>query len=344
MCRSTDLYLRVVNEEMAKRVVGGDCVEREVVCGTGTKSSLQQEQSHVASQQVGWRDFVTVTKPGILRSNLLSTAVGFWLAVHSFQLSEASAWNTLFLFLYTCLGTTLVMASGTVLNNYLDRDLDRLMERTKNRPSVQRMKPKTLLSYGLVLGILGVIVLSFVNILSAVLGFLGIFSYVVVYTALLKRTSTLNTVVGGIPGSIPPMIGWCAVSGTLDAAAWILFAFVFLWQPPHFLALAMLRAEEYKHAGFKMLPQSVDDHESKWQILLWVAALVPSSLLFFLLPNIGYIYLTVAVVLGSVYVYCALQGVLGKAKDGKRWAGKMFGYSLMYLVVIYAALFIDAVL
>lgn len=257
--------------------------------------------------------------------------------------SAVSGISGFLLFIFTTIGTGLIIASGCVLNNYLDRDLDELMERTKNRPSVQKMSPRLLLTYGIGLGVVGVLLMAtLVNIMSAVLGLLGIFFYVIIYTLLMKRTSSLNTVVGGFSGSIPPMIGWCAVTGTVDAAAGILFIILFLWQPPHFLALAMLRNEEYREAGFKMLPSEGGMKETKWQMLLWVAAMVPASLLLFLLPSLGYLYLTVMSVLGIVWLIYALKGVFGKIADDKKWAGKMFGYSLIYLVAMYAVIFIDA--
>lgn len=320
-------------------------LERDISYDTTAKSTIQQEQSLPVTEQLHWRDFLTVTKTGIVKSSLLSAAAAFWLAAQTVGNSSAelAGISGFLLFIYTCVGTALMIASGCVLNNYWDRDLDRLMDRTKNRPSVQRMNPKILLGYGIALGAVGVVLLAtLVNIMTAVLGLLGIFFYVVVYTMWLKRTSSLNTVVGGVSGAIPPMMGWCAVAGTLDAAAGVLFITLFLWQPPHFLALALLRKDEYREAGFKMLPSESGTKETKWQLLLWVAAMVPASFLLFLLPSLGFLYLTVMTVLGGVYVGYALQGVFGKVKDEKRWAGKMFGYSLIYLVAMYAVIFVDA--
>lgn len=312
---------------------------------TNAQATLQQEQVTSRTRSLQWRDFITVTKPGIVRSSLLSTVAAFWLAARTVSdtAQAVSGLSGFLLFIYTGIGTTLILAASCVLNNYLDRDLDRLMQRTKKRPSVQSMSPKLILGYGIGLGVAGILIMAtLVSIMTAVLGLLGIFFYVIVYTMLMKRTSSLNTVVGGFAGSIPPMMGWCAVTGSLDAAAGILFIVLFLWQPPHFLALAMLRKDEYRAAGFKMLPSEGGIMETKWQMLLWVTAMVPASLLLFLLPPLGYLYLSVMAVLGGVWVVYALQGVFGKVKDEKRWAGKMFGYSLIYLVAMYAVIFIDA--
>lgn len=321
-------------------------MERDVVYVSPAKP-LSDNEPLGATEKLTWRDFIKVTKPGIVRSNVLSTVIGFWLAAQSVTdgAPTVAGMSAFWLFLYTFIGTTLVIASGCVLNNMLDRDLDQLMERTRNRPSVTKMSQKTLFIYGVVLGLTGLIILTvFVNGLTAFLGLIGWFYYVIVYTAWLKRTSSLNTVVGGISGAVPPVMGWCAVTGQLDVSAWFLFVFIFLWQPPHFLALAMRRSEEYDRAGFKMLPSESGYAETKWQILLWVAAMLPASIVLFLIPALGYIYLTTAVVFGGIYLYYAIQGVWKRGLDDKRWAGKMFGFSLVYLIVMFTAMFVDAAL
>lgn len=322
-------------------------LERDMSYNSTSESAVEQEQAPPVTEPLHWRDFITVTKTGIVKSNVLSAAAAFWLAVQTVGRSgtDFSGLSGFLLFLYTCVGTALIIASGCVLNNYLDRDLDKKMERTKHRPSVQRFDSRLLLGYGIVLGIAGTLLLvTLVNLITAVLGLLGIFFYVIVYTLWMKRTTSLNTVVGGLSGAIPPMMGWCAVTGGLDAGAGLLFVIMFLWQPPHFLALAMLRSEEYRVAGFKMLTSESGAKETKWQMLLWTTALVPASLLLYLLPSLGDLYLTVMTILGGFYVAYALQGVYGNAPNEKQWAGKMFGYSLIYLVVMYAVIFVDAAL
>ncbi|RKD21745.1 protoheme IX farnesyltransferase [Ammoniphilus oxalaticus] len=312
-----------------------------------TSATYSQEQDTVEAlssveQDLGpltWRDYVQVTKPGIVRSNLIVIVTGFWLA---------SAWKGSFdfmLLLYTILGGSLVMAGSCVLNNYLDRDLDIKMERTMERPiATGRMSAKTALGYGMLLIIAGTTVLGLTaeNGLAALLGIIGAFFYVVVYTAWMKRTTHLNTVVGAISGAVPPIIGWAAVTGNLEQGAWLLFSFLFLWQIPHFLALAMMKADEYREAGYHMLPVTNGFLETKRQILLWTAALVPVSLFMYEAGIVGKLYFISAAALGLGWLALAVKGFF--AKDDMKWARSMFLYSLLYLVVSCVIMMVDVVI
>lgn len=284
-----------------------------------------------------WRDYVHVTKPGIVRSNLIVTVTGFWLA---------SAWVNSFswlLLLYTIAGSSLVMAGSCVLNNYLDRDLDIKMERTKERPiATGRMSAKTAIIYGMSLLLAGATTLALgANALAALLGLIGAFVYVVVYTAWMKRTTHLNTVVGAVSGAMPPIIGWTAVTENLDKGAWLLFAFMFLWQIPHFLALAMMKADEYREAGYHMLPVTNGFLETKRQILLWTAALIPVSLFFYEAGIVGILYFVCAAALGLGWLALAVRGFF--ANDDRKWARQMFLYSLLYLVASCVIMMVDAI-
>jgi protoheme IX farnesyltransferase len=171
---------------------------------------------------------------------------------------------------------------------------------------------------------------------------IGLFFYVVIYTIWLKRTSTLNTVVGGVSGAMPPVIGYVAVSGQMDAVAWILFIFLFLWQPPHFLALAMRRCEEYRAAGIPMLPVVRGFEETKRQMLIWAAVLIPASLLLYGLGVVGIVYFTLALILGLVWVGLLIVGFY--VKDEIRWARKMFLYSIIYLTVLFNVMIFNTTL
>lgn len=289
------------------------------------------------SSRGSWKDYIIVTKPGIVVSNLITAFGGFWIAYQSFTIHDFG----LRLFL-TLLGATLVMAAGCVLNNYVDRDIDPNMLRTNQRPtSVGRLSASFVLWYGISLAVVGVSLLAlFVNAISAMSALIGLFVYVIVYTMWLKRTSTLNTVVGGISGAMPPVIGYVAVSGQMDAVAWILFIFLFLWQPPHFLALAMRRCEEYRNAGIPMLPVVKGFLETKRQMILWAAALVPASLLLYRLGVVGQIYFGAALVLGLLWVGLLVAGL--KAKDDIRWARQMFSYSILHLTILFVVMILDA--
>lgn len=179
-----------------------------------------------------WKDFIALTKPGIIRSNVIAVFAGFWLA---------SQWDLQYgKLIWTILGAVLVMASSCVFNNYFDRDFDMKMERTKKRAlPTGKLSPRIVLWYAIILGIFGLAVLfSFSGLLAGLFGAVGMFVYVVVYTLWLKRTSTWSTSIGAISGAMPPVIGYVAVTGKVDLGAWLLFALLFLWQPPSFPLLS----------------------------------------------------------------------------------------------------------
>ncbi|MFF2911090.1 heme o synthase [Paenibacillus sp. NPDC057934] len=272
-----------------------------------------------------WRDFITVTKPGIIRSNLIAAFAGFWLA---------SGWHVQYgSLILTLLGTMLVMASACVFNNYFDRDLDMKMERTRDRGlPTGRLKPRTVLVYGIVLGIAGLAVLfAFCGMLAGLFGILGVFVYVVVYTLWLKRTSTWSTSVGAISGATPPVIGYVAVTGQVDLAAVLLFAMLFLWQPPHFWALGIRRKEEYRAAGFPLLPVVKGVRRTKFQMIPYVALLLPIPVLMYVYGYAGIFYLIISSLLSLMWLYLTLKGF--KAKDDEVWAKQNFLFSINYLTV-----------
>ena len=286
-------------------------------------------------EPVTLKDYIQLTKPGILRSNLIAAFAGFWLA---------SSWEIDWLLLiWMLIGTTLVMASSCVFNNLLDRELDSKMERTSHRalPS-GRASVRKVLIYAIMLGIAGLIVLLvLVNPLSALLGFIGMFVYVIIYTAWLKRTSTLSTVMGAFSGSMPPVIGYVAVSESMDLGAWLLFAILFLWQPPHFWALGIRRMEEYRAAGFQILPVVKGVTRTKWQMLPYVVLIIPTSVLLSVYEYTGIIYLIVSLLLGIIWLLLCISGFFTKNDD--RWAKRTFIFSINYLMVTFLVMIIDTV-
>jgi heme o synthase len=292
--------------------------------------------SALSAERARWRDYLTLTKPGINASNLMAVFAGFWLA------GQGGA--DPLLLLTTLLGTALVIAGGCALNNVIDRDIDPYMSRTQKRPVASgKIRPITALWFGIGLTVTGfVILLVLVNPLAAFLAMVGHFVYVGIYTLWLKRTTTFNTVVGGISGAVPPMIGWVAVTGSIDLPAWIIFTFMFLWQPPHFLALAMRKVEDYRAAGVPMLPVVRGFAETKRQNLFYVASMVPASLLLVQTGVVGMLYLVVATVLGLIYIGLSLEGLF--TKDDNRWAKRMFFYSLVYLTAMLLVMIIDPML
>lgn len=279
-----------------------------------------------------YRDYVNVTKPGITMSNAMTTFTAVWVA--------SGGHPDLAALLFTLAGSSLVVMSGCALNNFMDRDIDHLMTRTQGRPLPDgRLRAGSVMMFGVILGVLGVGVLgALVNTLSATMALIGLFFYVIVYTGMTKRTTTLSTIVGSVSGAIPPLIGWTAVTGSVNATGWILFAIMFLWQSPHFLALGMRRMKEYKAAGIPLLPVVYGFALTKRQIVLWTAALVPVSLLLYTTRAVNWIYLGAAIVLGVIYLYKAFRGL--RASDDIVWATDMFRYSLIYLTVLSIAMVI----
>lgn len=280
-----------------------------------------------------WKDFVYITKPGILFSNLMTVSGGFWLA---------SQWHIDgILLLWTLLGTALVMASGCVLNNYLDREMDSKMSRTMTRalPS-GRLTARAVVVYGVVLGIGGLVMLyTLLSPLAALLGFIGLFVYVAVYTAWLKRTSPWCTTVGAISGAMPPLIGYVAVTGRLDMIALFLFGILFLWQPPHFWALGIRRKEEYRAAGFPMLPVVRGTAATRASMIRYAAPLVPVSLMPYLYGAVGPVYPVAAAALGLGWLHIIVRGF--KEADEDRWAKKVFVYSINYLMALFIIMALD---
>jgi protoheme IX farnesyltransferase len=279
------------------------------------------------------RDFYELTKPRMNFLVVCTTAVGYSMAPHH------SHWTPL---LHTILGTAATAGSASVFNQLNEREYDALMPRTRNRPLPGgRVTPNEALLWGALLGVVGVAYLVLmVNLLTALLGALTLASYVWVYTPL-KRVTSLNTVIGAIPGAIPPMMGWSAVTGNLGPEALTLFGILFLWQMPHFLAIAILYKRDYAAGGFKMLP--VIDPQLRLtsrMIVLYGLALVPVSLMPVGLGMASTLYLTGAVVMGMAFFsYCVTCAVTKDRLDAR----KLFFASIVYLPLLFAVMMIDKV-
>ncbi|HEX6923600.1 MAG TPA: heme o synthase [Bacillales bacterium] len=292
------------------------------------------EPASETKASAGWKDFVEISKTGIVFSNLITTFTGLWLALY---FTGNGFWSNIDIVFWTLLGTAFIVAGGCALNNYIDRDIDPVMERTHERPSATgRLSGAQILWYGFIMSALGTIFLLFTGSYAAtVYGLLGLFVYVVVYTMWLKRTHSLNTIVGGISGALPPVIGWAAVDPGLSQIALLLFLVMFLWQPPHFLALAMKRMEEYREAGVPMLPVVAGFAFTKRQINTYLVALVVASL--FLYP-LGTVYLIVSSLLGIGWMVLGFSS--SRFKDDVTWARAMFVYSLNYLTVLFVLMIV----
>ncbi|WP_085524107.1 heme o synthase [Tuberibacillus sp. Marseille-P3662] len=284
-----------------------------------------------------WKDFLTISKTGIVISNLITTFTGIWLAL---TFNEYAFLDYIMTIIYALIGTALIIAGGCCFNNYIDRDIDQLMERTQERPSATgRLDERQVLWAGIAMSILGTMSLMLAHYAAAILGLIGLFVYVVVYTWWLKRTHSLNTIVGGISGAIPPMIGWAAIDPSLSTGIpWLLFMVMFLWQPPHFLALAIKRVEEYRKAGIPMLPVVAGFEFTKRQMTTYVLVLFPVSLLLY---ELGAIYLIAAIVLGLGWIAVSLYGFY--MKDTIKWARIMFVYSLNYMTIMFIVMVVSVI-
>ena len=279
------------------------------------------------------KDLVALTKPRIIRLNLIAAFGGYWVA---------SKWDPdIWILVWMLIGSTLTMASSCVVNNYWDRDLDLKMERTRDRALPQkRLSPGFVLGYGIALGIAGLAVLFLlVNPPTGWLGLLGMFVYIVVYTMWLKRSSTWSTSVGGVSGAMPPVIGYCAVTNEVDAGAWILFALLFLWQPAHFWSLAIRRKEEYKAAGFPLLPVVKGVTRTKWQMLPYILLLIPASILMYYYDYVGIYFLVLSVGIAAVWFVHAVGGL--RAKDDEKWAKTDFMISINYLMIMFLTMVLN---
>ncbi len=286
------------------------------------------------SRSATLRDLVALTKPRITFMVIITTAGGIWLAHHQ---GSALSWPTILL---TLLATAMVVGSANTLNCWLERDLDRYMARTKNRPlPAGRLGANHALWLGIGLGVISVPVLTWVaNPLTGLLAAVALVSYVMVYTPL-KQKSPAALIVGAVPGALPPLMGWTAATGELAAPGVVLFGILFFWQMPHFLAISIFRQSEYAKAGIKVLPSVRGTRVAKRHAVAWAAALVPVSLLLVPLGIAGKIYLVVAGGLGLGFFVWSVVGLREAA--GNRWARQLFLASLVYLPVLFAALAID---
>lgn len=277
--------------------------------------------------------YYSLTKPGVLYGNALSALAGFLFA--------SQGHVDFGLFIALCLGTTLVIASACVLNNYLDQDIDQKMERTKKRALVQgEISERNAVLFSIALGIVGMaILILFTNMLVVAIGFIGFFDYVVFYGMLSKRRSIHGTLVGSISGATPILAGYCAVSGTLDIGAILVFLVLFLWQMPEFYSISVYRMKEYKAAGLPVMSVIKGIKNTKIQILIYTFLFVVSTLLLWLFGYTSTSYLVVMGALGFYWLWLGLQGL--QAASGDEWARKMFRFSLIILLAFCAVISID---
>ena len=278
------------------------------------------------------RAYVALTKPRIIELLLVTTVPTMVVAARGLP----SGW----LVLSTLVGGTLAAGGANAINMYVDRDIDRIMRRTRNRPLVTgAVTPRAALTFAVVLEVVAFAELwAAVNLLSAALAVSATLFYVFVYTLWLKRSSTQNIVVGGAAGAVPVLVGWSAVTGRLALAPVLLFAIIFVWTPPHFWALAVKYRDDYAAAEVPMLPVVRSLATTARQIVLYTLLLWATSLLFGSVAGMGAIYLATATVLGAVFLAKAVQL---QRSESPQHAIRLFGYSITYLTLLFAAMAVD---
>ena len=279
--------------------------------------------------------YFELTKPRIVILLLVTTVPAMMLAERGLPSLE--------LVLATLVGGAIAAGSANAINCYLDRDIDEVMRRTRRRPlPSHKIAPERALAFGYVLGTISFFFLSItVNVLAASLALSAIAFYVFVYTMWLKRSSVQNIVIGGAAGSVPALVGWAAVTGSVGPAAWVLFAIVFVWTPPHFWALAMRYSGDYREAGIPMLPVVRGVDETRKQILLYSLVLLGTSLVLVPVASMGFVYVAAAVGLGGWFVWRALRLWRGTSPAESM---RLFRFSIVYLGLLFAAVAADALI
>jgi heme o synthase len=280
-------------------------------------------------------DYIALTKPAIIMLLLVTAAGGMFLAAGGVpsSLTMGLVW----------LAGAMASGGANAINHHLDRDIDKLMSRTRHRPVAdRRISPIKALIFGILLNVIAFFILvAWVNLLAAVLTLSATLFYVFIYPCWLKRPTPQNIVIGGAAGSIPPLVGWAAVTGSLDLPAVYLFAIIFFWTPPHFWALSLLIQRDYQRAGIPMLPVVSTREYTILHIFLYTLALAGLTVMFALTAAVGWAYAGAALVLGAIFVWLAWQL---KLEDTARNARKVYLYSLLYLALLFVAVMVDSTL
>ena len=280
------------------------------------------------------RDYIALTKPRVILLLEVTAVAAMVIA--------ARGWPGWRLVLLTFAGGWLAASGANAINCWFDRDIDLEMGRTRSRPiPAGRIEPLQALAFGVALGAASFVLLATtVNLLSAVLAMTALLFYVLVYTMWLKRSSMQNIVIGGAAGAIPPLVGWAAVTGSLDLTAVFLFAVVFYWTPPHFWALSLLLKGDYTRAGVPMLPVVQGDRQTRYQIVLYTIVLCLVTVLPVLTRSFGAVYVGGALVLDTILL---ADAVVASRRPTARSARRLFYHSMIYLALLFAVMAIDRV-
>ncbi len=279
-----------------------------------------------------WRDYLSLCKPNVVALMILTSLIGMFLAVpHMVPID---------ILIFGNLGIALCAGSAAAINHLVDRHVDIKMARTFNRPVAQgRVSPQNAIIFAIAIGVLGTAILVLlVNTLTALLTLISLLGYAFVYTLYLKRATPQNIVIGGLAGAAPPLLGWAAVTGTVDPYALLLVLIIFAWTPPHFWALAVHRKDEYAKADIPMLPVTHGIRYTKIHIVLYTLILLAVSVMPYATGMLNWLYLLGAVVLGLGFLYYALRMLLSKATE---YSMETFKYSIIYLMALFAIMLLD---
>ncbi|HET7299403.1 MAG TPA: heme o synthase [Oleiagrimonas sp.] len=283
-------------------------------------------------------EYWELTKPRIVALLVFCAVIGMFLAVNVMPPAIGlPGWQPL---VFGTLGIWLASSSAAAFNHLIDRRIDKVMSRTSHRPLASgKLTARQVFVFAFTIGVVSMLILALlVNLLTAVLTFAGLIGYALIYTAFLKRATSQNIVIGGLAGAIPPILGWTAVTGQLDPYALLLCLIIFVWTPPHFWALAIFRREEYARADIPMLPVTHGVRYTAWNVLFYTVLLLVVTVLPFLTGMSGLLYLGGALVLGGGFLYYAVRLI---RPPNERFAMKVFGYSIVYLMVLFAFLLLD---
>ncbi|MCF7970185.1 MAG: heme o synthase [Methylococcaceae bacterium] len=283
-------------------------------------------------KNITWKNYLELCKPRVVALLVFTANVGMLLAVPGMP--------PIALFIYATLGIGLASASAAAINHFIDQKADAEMARTKNRPLPQGdLNSTNVLAFAALLGITAMLILVFlVNTLTAILTFVSLIGYAIIYTVYLKRMTPQNIVIGGAAGAAPPLLGWCAMTGEVHPYALLLFLLIFVWTPPHFWALAIARRDEYAKVNIPMLPVTHGTEFTRLHILFYTILLFIVTLLPYLTGMSGLIYLIPSALLSLGFIYLAIK--MMRTKEDKT-AMQTFAYSIIYLMLLFAALLID---
>jgi len=285
----------------------------------------------VVSQPI-WKDYLELCKPSVVALMILTSVIGMLLATPGMVPWSIMIWGNL--------GIALCAGSAAAVNHIVDRHVDLKMARTYNRPVAKgRVSPKSAVIFACVMGLMGLVtLLVFTNAITAVLTLASLLGYAVIYTLYLKRATPQNIVIGGLAGAAPPLLGWTAVTGSVDGHALLLVLIIYAWTPPHFWALAVHRKKEYANAKIPMLPVTHGDDYTKLHIFLYSILLLIVTILPFVTKMMNVFYLFGAIVLGAIFIYYSVLMIVSK-KAGTGMA--TFRFSIIYLMLLFVVMLVD---